>query len=105
MYPGVHAASTPDKPALIMGSSGEVVTYAELDQRSNQLAHLFRNAGLTRGDHVALFIAESEAIAARACGLIHIEWEQRPLLTDVREAMKDERILHPGTAAISSSTT
>ncbi len=50
---------------------------------------------LWEGDHVALVIAESEAIAARACGLIQIEWEQRPLLTDVREAMKDERILHP----------
>jgi len=50
---------------------------------------------LWEGDHVALVIAESEAIAARACGLIQIEWEQRPLLIDVREAMKDERILHP----------
>lgn len=55
MYPGVHAASTPDKAALIMGSSGEVVTYAELDQRSNQLARLWRDHGLGPGDHVAIF--------------------------------------------------
>jgi len=55
VYPGVHAASTPDKPALIMGSSGEVVTYAELDQRSNQLARLWRDHGLAPGDHVAIF--------------------------------------------------
>ncbi|MDY7101682.1 MAG: AMP-binding protein [Actinomycetota bacterium] len=55
MYPAVHAASTPDKPALIMGSSGEVVTYAELDQRSNQLARLWRDHGLGPGDHVAIF--------------------------------------------------
>jgi acyl-CoA synthetase (AMP-forming)/AMP-acid ligase II len=55
MYPGVHAASTPDKPALIMGGSGEVVTYAELDQRSNQLARLWRDHGLGPGDHVAIF--------------------------------------------------
>ncbi|HRQ13299.1 MAG TPA: molybdopterin-dependent oxidoreductase [Promineifilum sp.] len=53
------------------------------------------DVSLWEGDHVALVIAESEAIAARACGLIQIEWEQRPLLTDVREAMLDERVLHP----------
>src|SRR5205814_7845820 len=36
--------------------SGEVVTYADLDDRSNQLAHLLRAAGLRRGDHLALFM-------------------------------------------------
>ena len=55
MYPAVHAASTPDKPALIMGASGEIVTYAELDRRSNQLARLWRDHGLSPGDHVAIF--------------------------------------------------
>lgn len=55
MYPGVHAANTPDKPALIMGGSGEVVTYRQLDQRSNQLARLWRDHGLRPGDHVAIF--------------------------------------------------
>ncbi|MFP5579780.1 MAG: AMP-binding protein [Acidimicrobiia bacterium] len=55
MYPGVHAENTPDKPALIMGGSGEVVTYRQLDERSNQLAHLWRDHGLQPGDHVAIF--------------------------------------------------
>jgi len=55
MYPGVHATTTPDKPALIMGSTGEVVTYRELDERSNQLARLWRDHGLQPGDHVAIF--------------------------------------------------
>ncbi|MGY6500492.1 MAG: AMP-binding protein [Acidimicrobiales bacterium] len=55
MYPGLHAASTPDKPAVIMGGSGDVVTYAELDRRSNQLARLWRDHGLGPGDHVAIF--------------------------------------------------
>ena len=31
MYPGAHAATHPDKPAVIMGSSGFVQTYGELD--------------------------------------------------------------------------
>jgi acyl-CoA synthetase (AMP-forming)/AMP-acid ligase II len=55
MYPGVHATITPDKPALIMGGTGEVVTYRELDERSNQLARLWRDQGLQPGDHVAIF--------------------------------------------------
>ncbi|QGG94467.1 AMP-binding protein [Actinomarinicola tropica] len=56
MYPGTHAATAPDRAAVIMGRSGEVITYRELDERSNRLAHLFRSAGLQRGDHVALFM-------------------------------------------------
>src|SRR5437879_5866424 len=56
MYPGTHAERVPDRPALVMGTSGEVVTYAQLDERSNRLAHLLRDAGLSRGDHMALFM-------------------------------------------------
>jgi long-chain acyl-CoA synthetase len=54
MYPGAHAQTTPDKPAVIMAGSGETVTYAELDARSNQLAHYWRSIGLGPGDHVAI---------------------------------------------------
>jgi long-chain acyl-CoA synthetase len=56
MYPGAHAAATPDKPALVVEPSGEVLTYRELDERSNQLAHLWRSHGLQTGDHVAVFM-------------------------------------------------
>ena len=55
MYPGAHAATRPDHPAVIMGRSGEVVTYRQLDERSNQLARLWRERGLVTGDHVAIF--------------------------------------------------
>lgn len=56
MYPGAIAAVTPDKPAVIMAGSGEVVTYRRLDEESNRLAHLFRAAGLRPGDHVAFML-------------------------------------------------
>jgi long-chain acyl-CoA synthetase len=46
MYPGTFAKSAPDRPAVIMGGTGEVVTYRQLDERSNQLAHLLRERGL-----------------------------------------------------------
>lgn len=55
MYPGAHAATRPEHPAVIMAGSGEVVTYRQLDDRSNQLARLWREQGLVAGDHVAIF--------------------------------------------------
>jgi acyl-CoA synthetase (AMP-forming)/AMP-acid ligase II len=39
-----------------MHGSGEVVTYAQLEARSNQAAHLFRALGLTRGDAIAILM-------------------------------------------------
>ncbi len=55
-YPGAHARTRPDHPAVVMASSGETLTYRQLDERSNQLAHALRAQGLGRGDHVALFM-------------------------------------------------
>jgi acyl-CoA synthetase (AMP-forming)/AMP-acid ligase II len=54
MFPGSFAATTPDKPAVIMATTGEVITYAALDAEANRLSHVFRAAGLQAGDHVAL---------------------------------------------------
>jgi long-chain acyl-CoA synthetase len=54
MHPTVYAKSDPDRAAYIMASSGEVVTYRELEERSNQAAHLFRALGLRTGDVVAV---------------------------------------------------
>jgi long-chain acyl-CoA synthetase len=39
-----------------MASTGETVTFGELEARANRLAHLFRDRGLRRGDHVAIFM-------------------------------------------------
>ncbi len=56
MHPSSHARSAPDRPAYIMVDSGEVVTYRQLDQRSNQAAQLFRHHGLVRGDKILIFL-------------------------------------------------
>jgi long-chain acyl-CoA synthetase len=56
MYPGPHALQHPDRPAVIMAGSGEVLRYGELEQRSNRLAHLLRAQGLRRLDHYAVFM-------------------------------------------------
>jgi fatty-acyl-CoA synthase len=56
MYPGVYAKTQPDKLAAVRPSTGEGLTYGELDRRSNQLAQLLHAQGLRRGDHVAMFL-------------------------------------------------
>lgn len=56
MYPGHHAQTTPAKAALVSAASGEVVTYAELDARSNRLAQLLWAEGLRPGDHIAVLM-------------------------------------------------
>jgi long-chain acyl-CoA synthetase len=54
MYPGAHAARFPDKPAVVMAGTGEILTYRELDERSARFARFLHDQGLRRGDHVAL---------------------------------------------------
>ena len=56
MHPSTHAQTNPDKPAYIMTATGETVSYKELDERSNQVAQLFRAGGLKPGDAIAIFM-------------------------------------------------
>jgi acyl-CoA synthetase (AMP-forming)/AMP-acid ligase II len=55
-HPGAHAGTDPDKPAIVMDASGEMVTYAELEAESARLARAWRAAGLRPGDGVALLV-------------------------------------------------
>jgi fatty-acyl-CoA synthase len=54
VYPGTHAAVTPDKPAVVLADTGRTLSYADLEERSIRLARVFADAGLRRGDHVAI---------------------------------------------------
>lgn len=48
------------------------------------------------GDQVAVIVAETEAQAAAALPLIHVEWEDLPLVVDVEAARRpDAPLLHP----------
>ena len=53
MYPGAHAATSPDKPAVIVVGTGETISYAQLDAEANRVSRMFCEAGLAPGDHVA----------------------------------------------------
>jgi acyl-CoA synthetase (AMP-forming)/AMP-acid ligase II len=45
-----------DKPAVVMGGSGQSLSYAELEETSNRVAHVFADLGLGVGDHVAILM-------------------------------------------------
>jgi CO/xanthine dehydrogenase Mo-binding subunit len=48
------------------------------------------------GDRVAAVVAETEAIAAEACKLIQVDYEDLPVVTDVEKAMQPgATIIHP----------
>src|SRR5215467_11269811 len=67
MYPGDHAITRAEQPALIMAQMGESLTYGELEARTNRLAHLLRARGLRRLDHYAIFM-ENNARFVECCG-------------------------------------
>jgi acyl-CoA synthetase (AMP-forming)/AMP-acid ligase II len=69
-HPGVHADAPPEKPAYIMAGSGQVVTYRQLNDASNQGAQLFRQLGLSHGDCIAIFM-ENNAAYLQLCWAAH----------------------------------
>lgn len=74
-HPSVYAETYPHKPAFIMGATGEIVTYSQLDERSNRAAQLFRSLGLKAGDHIGMMLENNRQFteivwAAQRSGLI-----------------------------------
>lgn len=74
-HPAATAQEYPNRPAFIMGGTGEAVTYRQLDERSNQGARLFRALGLQAGDHICILMENNRQYleiiwAAQRSGLI-----------------------------------
>ncbi|MDH5172685.1 MAG: AMP-binding protein, partial [Gammaproteobacteria bacterium] len=85
-HPSVTAETYPHKPAIIMGDSGEMVTYRELAERSNQGAQLFRSLGLKAGDHIGMMMENTRQFleivwAAQRAGIIFT-----PVSTHLKQA-------------------
>tara|TARA_R100000005_G_scaffold96703_1_gene86365 strand:+ start:1595 stop:3142 length:1548 start_codon:yes stop_codon:yes gene_type:complete len=66
MYPGKYATENPDRPAFIMASTGEAVSYRDYEERVNRLAHLLQREGLKQRDHYAIFM-ENNAWYMESC--------------------------------------
>ena len=67
MYAGRHVRERAGQAAFIMAGSGETVTYAEYEGRTNRLAHLLRAHGLERLDHYSIFM-ENNSRYLESCG-------------------------------------
>ena len=94
MHPMHWAKSHPDKPAYIMVGSGETVTFAALEARSNQTAHALRETGCKPGDTIALFAENSARYfeicwAAQRAGLYYVCISSRLTAPEVQYILED----------------
>jgi long-chain acyl-CoA synthetase len=76
LHSRVHARQTPEKPAYIMGKSGEIITYGQLEARANQCSHFFREIGLKPKDHICVLMENNVEFlqiisAAQVAGLYY----------------------------------
>ncbi|HXQ76521.1 MAG TPA: acyl-CoA synthetase [Acidimicrobiales bacterium] len=53
---GSQARRHPEATAVVMGGTGETMSYGEVDAGSNRFARLLRSRGMTTGDHLALLM-------------------------------------------------
>ena len=73
--PATYAASDGERPAVIT-ASGQVVTFAQLEERSSRLAQALFAHGLRPGDHVAVLLPNDDrthevAFALQRSGLYY----------------------------------
>ena len=73
-HPSAHARTLPDKPALIIADTGEILTYRELDEGSNRFAQMLRVKGLRPGDRIGVMMRNSPLVpivywGATRCGV------------------------------------
>lgn len=94
MHPSVHALANGDKPAVIMAGSGETISYAQLDRRSNRAAHLFRENGMNIGDTIAICM-ENQAHyfdvvwGAHRAGLFYVAVSNRLTAPEIAYILQD----------------
>ncbi|WP_281189840.1 AMP-binding protein [Millisia brevis] len=59
LFPDTHAATDPDRPAIVMAGSGETIGYGKLVETSRGIARLLWSRGLRHGDTAALLMENS----------------------------------------------
>lgn len=94
MHPSHYARVTPDKPAVIMASTGETLSFDQLERASNRAAQLFRHLGLKKGDVVAAYLPNipdyfAVAWGAQRSGLYFVAMSSRLTLDEAEYIARD----------------
>jgi long-chain acyl-CoA synthetase len=93
-HPKTHAVTCPDKPAIIMAASGQIISYAQLNANSNRVAQLCRAQGLCRGDTVAICMENRPEFfdlcwGAQRAGLIFVAISNRLTAPEIDYILRD----------------
>ena len=94
MHPGAHAATDPEKPALVMARSGATISYGELDAGANRLANVLRGRGLGPGDSMAVWMENNPTFleatwAPQRSGLYYTPMSSRLTAGEVGYILED----------------
>ena len=76
-YATSQAATRPDALAIIAGK--QTLTYGQLEDQSNRLAHLILQSGCQRGDRVCLFMDKSPAAVIAMHGIMKADCVYVPI--------------------------
>jgi len=96
-----QAATTPGDAAVVF--EGETLTYQQLNERSNQLAHQLISEGITPGSLVPLYLERSPAMITGMLGIMKAGAAYVPIDTDFPQERISYMLEDIGAAMIVSS--
>jgi acyl-CoA synthetase (AMP-forming)/AMP-acid ligase II len=106
-HPGIYAERTPDRPAVVMvgldGQTAHTLTFAEFEALSNQCAHLLRQAGLERGDGLAVFMENNLYYTALVWGGLRAGLRLTAIATHLTPSEVDYILSDSGASALMTS--
>ncbi|WP_051966849.1 non-ribosomal peptide synthetase [Kitasatospora mediocidica] len=82
--------ATPHAPAVLVDETGETLSYAELDARANQVAHLLRERGIGPEDRVAVCLHRGAQVLPAVLGVFKAGAVYLPLDPDYPRARLDQ---------------
>jgi fatty-acyl-CoA synthase len=94
LSPGTQATLRPHAAAIVFAGTGEVTTYAQLEERSLRFATALRSRGVGVGDHVAILLENNRpflevAWAAQRAGLHYTAVSTHLLASEVQYILDD----------------
>lgn len=102
-HPGVWAERTPDRAAVVLAETGATLTFSQFEALSNQCAQLLRDAGLRRGDGLAILMENNLHYTALAWGALRAGLRLTAIATHLTPTEVDYILDDSGAAALMTS--